>query len=162
MWYPVGIAPRMRLMLTLMSLALLPLSTSLALSTPKGWDVTLCSSSGERRTLHVPDGCSVLSAAEAAGLLPGSDCRRGRCLSCAARVKAGAPFSLRVASDTSLCDEAHAVGIVLLCSAYACGPGLELQLGAEGDVRSFGPSLLSLPFCLRCRYDPLLALLLRW
>ena len=43
-------------------------------------------------TLRVAEGTPVLWAAEAAGLLPGSDCRRGRCLSCAARAhtKSGA------------------------------------------------------------------------
>jgi hypothetical protein len=69
----------------------------------------------------------------------------------------GAPFSLRVASDTALCtrcglnrcvtpaaadaelgadtgEEAHAQGLVLLCSASVVGPGVELQLGCEADA----------------------------
>ena len=59
---------------------------------------------------------------------------RRRCLSCAARVIEGAPFSLRVDGCTALCDEAHAEGLVLLCSAFAVGPGLELELGCEGEA----------------------------
>ena len=35
---------------------------------------------------------------------------------------------------TSLCGEAHDDGVVLLCSAHAVGPGLRLQLGADGDA----------------------------
>jgi len=81
--------------------------------------------------LSVPEHQPLLAAVEAAGLLPGSDCRRGTCLSCSALVEAGAPFSLRVA-DTALCAEAHTRGIVLLCSAYACGEGLVLRLDQDG------------------------------
>ena len=35
---------------------------------------------------------------------------------------------------TTLCDEAHDDQIVLLCSAHAVGPGLQLELGADGDA----------------------------
>ena len=78
---------------------------------------------------------SLVRAVERAGLLPASDCRRGNCLSCAARVLDGAPYSLQMKRDaTSLCGEAHDDGVVLLCSAHAVGPGLRLQLGADGDA----------------------------
>ena len=87
-----------------------------------------------RQTLKVHESQSILSAVERAGLLPTSDCRRGRCLSCAAKIVSGAPYSLRVASDTALCDLAHARGLVLLCSAFATGPGLEIELGAEAEA----------------------------
>ena len=89
---------------------------------------------GQRHALTVNENQSILSAVERAGLLPTSDCRRGRCLSCAARVTAGAPFSLRVAGDTALCDLAHASGLVLLCSAYPTGTGLEIELDAEAEA----------------------------
>ena len=80
-------------------------------------------------------GGNLLRAVERAGLLPASDCRRGNCLSCAARVLDGAPYSLQMKRDaTSLCGEAHDDGVVLLCSAHAVGPGLRLQLGADGDA----------------------------
>lgn len=98
--------------------------------TANAWDVVL-HRDGATSTLTVPEGVAVLSAAEAAGLLPGSDCRRGRCFSCAARVRSGAPFSLSVMPDSALCEEAHLEGVVLLCSAYVCGPGVELELDYE-------------------------------
>lgn len=110
------------------SAVILPSSSSC-----RQWPVTLVRDE-QRHTLHVSENESVLAAAEMAGLLPASDCRRGNCLSCAARVKDGAKFSLAVSSDTALCAEAHCDGIVLLCSAYPRGPGLELELGAEGDA----------------------------
>ena len=113
--------------------ALLPLASGALLMKPKTWDVAL-THRGERHVLQVRESQSVLAAAEEAGLLPGSDCRRGRCLSCAARVRGGPPFSLCVDEDTALCTEAHVDGIVLLCSAFPRGPGVELALGAEGDA----------------------------
>ena len=115
-----------------MLLSLLSLSLP-ACAALRSWPVVL--QSGQRRsTLMVREDQSVLTAAEAAGLLPGSDCRRGKCLSCAARVCSGNAFSLRVSDETALCDEAHADGLVLLCSAYPTGPGLELELDNEGDA----------------------------
>ena len=101
---------------------LLPTAMVLPSSNPsRVWDVTLVSADEQRHTLSVAENQSVLRAAELAGLLPCSDCRRGRCLSCAARVVSGSKFSLAVDSDTALCDEAHVEGIVLLCSAYPRG-----------------------------------------
>ncbi len=97
------------------------------------WDVNVIRGA-ERFVLRVPENEPLLTAVERAGLLPGSDCRRGNCLSCAARVMRGSPFSLRVASDTALCEEAHSQALVLLCSSYATGPGLELRLGCEGEA----------------------------
>lgn len=114
-----------------LALCLLPAARAFALRPPPAWDVVL-HRDGSAQTLRVPEGVAVLHAAEAAGLLPGSDCRRGRCFSCAARVRTGSPWSLRVADDSALCEEAHVAGVVLLCSAYVCGPGLELDLDYEG------------------------------
>ena len=102
------------------ALALASSSAALVPLAPRSWDVTLLRGD-ERHTLRVNEGQSVLKAAEAAGLLPGSDCRRGRCLSCAARVVGGDKLSLAVSSDTALCDEAHVDGIVLMCSAFPRG-----------------------------------------
>ena len=102
----------------------------------RSWSVTL-RRGAETHQLDVRESEPVLVAAEKAGLLPASSCRRGNCLSCAARVIDGAPFSLQVDENTALCEEAHSEGLVLLCSAYACGPGLVLEV-------SDGPSILSL------------------
>ena len=116
-----------------MLLLLFPPCAAAFSATAKAWDVVV-HRAGEKYQLSVPENQPVLAAVEAAGLLPGSECRRGRCLSCAARVTAGEPFSLRVASDTALCEAAHAEDLVLLCSAFVCGPGLELELGLEGEA----------------------------
>ena len=97
------------------------------------WDVTM-RRGDERHTLKVAEDEPLLAAAEKAGLLPSSECRRGNCLSCSARVIDGAPFSLRVEGCTALCEEAHAVGLVLMCSAYVVGPGVELELDYSGDA----------------------------
>jgi len=80
--------------------------------------------------LRVPEGEPILAAAEAAGLLPTSDCRRGNCLSCVATIISGAPFSLRVADSTALCQLAKQAQLVPLCSAFATGPSLELEVPA--------------------------------
>lgn len=112
-------------MLALLLAAAAPLAHALRV-----YDVKL-HRDGAVHTLRVPDNVPVLHAVEAAGLLPGSDCRRGNCLSCAARVRCGNPFSLRVADDSALCEEAHVEGVVLLCSSYVSGPGLELDLDAD-------------------------------
>ena len=99
------------------------------------WAVEVTTPLGDTHTLEVPERHNLLRAVERAGLLPASDCRRGNCLSCAARVLDGAPYSLQMKRDaTSLCGEAHDDGVVLLCSAHAVGPGLRLQLGADGDA----------------------------
>ena len=103
------------------------------------YDVDVRTADGEWHTLRgLDESTSVLAAAEAAGLLPGSDCRRGRCFSCAARVLSGAAFSLRVKDSTALCREAHDSDLVLLCSAYACGPGLALEMDNVCRYPRFG------------------------
>jgi len=70
----------------------------------------------------------VLQAAEAAGLMPTSECRRGNCLSCVATVVSGAPFSLRVSDSTALCQLAKEAQLVPLCSAFVTGPNLSMDL----------------------------------
>ena len=120
--------------LVLALLAAMDAAAAFDVSTPgRAWDVTLLRGSA-RHTLRVSEQEPLLAAVERSGLLPGSDCRRGNCLSCAARIVTGPPFSLRVASDTALCEEAHTLGLVLLCSTYAVGPGIEIKIGCEGEA----------------------------
>ena len=77
------------------------------------WAVEVTTPLGDTHTLEVPERHNLLRAVERAGLLPASDCRRGNCLSCAARVLDGAPYSLQMKRDaTSLCGEAHDDGVV--------------------------------------------------
>ena len=106
------------------------LTLSASASGGRHWDVVLRRGS-ERHVVTVDETTPVLKAVEEAGLLPQSNCRRGNCLACAAQVVAGKPYTLQVSDDTALCSEAHAEGLVLLCSAYASGPGIELELDQE-------------------------------
>jgi len=93
----------------------------------RSWDVKF-RRDGEEHTLRVPEGMPVLQAAEAAGLMPTSECRRGNCLSCVATVVSGAPFSLRVSDSTALCRLAKEAQLVPLCSAFVTGPNLSMDL----------------------------------
>ena len=120
-------------MSSLSALRVNPVTMSSLSNAERSWDVTV-NRDGQRHTLRVSESEPILVAVERAGLLPSSECRRGNCLSCAAQVVSGAPFSLRVEGCTALCDEAHLQGLVLLCSAYAVGPDLEVALGYDGEA----------------------------
>ena len=122
----------------------LPLATA-ALSVgaqPRYWDVKL-RGDGVEHVLRVPEGKPILRAAEQAGLMPTSECRRGNCLSCVAEVLEGAPFSLRVSEHTALCQVAKDANLIPLCSAFATGPGLVLALD-EARRRQSNPRPLHL------------------
>ena len=121
--------------LLFLTLAASVVASACGLSRPaKTWPVVV-HHAGKAHTLQVPEDTTVLAAVEIAGLLPGSECRRGRCLSCAARVVAGEPFSLRVASDTALCEAAHTQGLVLLCSAFPLRVGRGWSSSSASRVR---------------------------
>ena len=143
--------------LTIATLLLSPSALALATTgatSGRRWDVVLRRGS-ERHVVTVDENTPVLAAVEEAGLLPQSNCRRGNCLSCAAQVVAGSPYTLQVGDMTSLCSQAHAQGIVLLCSAFATGPGLELELDQEWralDIQfsgRFAPRNRGVPFPTR-------------
>ena len=53
-----------------------------------------------------------------------------------ATVVSGAPFSLRVSDSTSLCTLAKDAQLVPLCSAFATGPNLALELD-DGPARAW-------------------------
>jgi len=97
------------------------------------WPVTVMVG-GRSHKVAVSENEPVLAAVERAGLLPGCDCRRGSCLSCAARVVAGNPWALQCSSETALCPLGHEQGLVLLCSSFVVGDGLCIELDADGDA----------------------------
>ena len=70
----------------------------------------------------------LLTLAEKAGLRPPSECPRGNCLSCTAKLAPGSSANLHTDDGTFLCEEAVSEGYVLLCSSYPTGPGLVLEL----------------------------------
>jgi ferredoxin len=114
------------LLLLLQNALVAPMSIAAPTGGTRSFDVTF-RRDGEEHTLRVPEGMPILQAAEAAGLMPMSECRRGNCLSCVATVVSGAPFSLRVSDSTALCQLAKAAQLVPLCSAFVTGPNLSID-----------------------------------
>ena len=115
------------LLLLLQSALVAPMSITPLTGRTRSFDVTF-RRDGEEHVLRVPEGMPILQAAEAAGLMPTSECRRGNCLSCVATVVSGAPFSLRVSDSTALCELAKDAQLVPLCSAFVTGPNLSMDL----------------------------------
>ena len=79
--------------MALWSLTILPLAATLTTApASRYWTVSMLRGA-ERHQLRVPENEPLLTAVERAGLLPSSECRRGRCLSCAARASSRAHHS---------------------------------------------------------------------
>ena len=76
----------------------------------------------------------LLTLAEMAGFRAPSECRRGNCLSCAARLLPGSSWNYATDPDTFLCDEAREAGFILTCCTYPVGPGLKLQLEQQSEA----------------------------
>lgn len=76
----------------------------------------------------------LLTIAEMAGFRAPSECRRGNCLSCAARLLPGSSWNYATDPDTFLCDEARDAGFILTCCTYPVGPGLKLQLEQQSEA----------------------------
>mmetsp|Transcript_24439 Transcript_24439/g.55100 ORF Transcript_24439/g.55100 Transcript_24439/m.55100 type:complete len:173 (+) Transcript_24439:223-741(+) len=76
----------------------------------------------------------LLNLFERAGLRPPSECRRGNCLSCTAKLAPGSTNNFATDQDSFLCDEARAAGFVLMCCSYPTGPGLLLELEKSDEV----------------------------
>ena len=129
------------LLLLLQSALVAPMSITPLTGRTRSFDVTF-RRDGEEHVLRVPEGMPILQAAEAAGLMPTSECRRGNCLSCVATVVSGAPFSLRVSDSTALCELAKDAQLVPLCSAFVTGPNLSMDLDD-------GPSKKGIKVCVR-------------
>ncbi|KAL3907854.1 MAG: hypothetical protein SGPRY_010026 [Prymnesium sp.] len=110
----------------------------------RAWEVAIRQGARKVR-VSVAEDKPILSSLEEAGLLPPSNCRRGNCFTCAARVISGNPYTLRVSEQTALCDLAHSEGVVLLCSSHAMGKGIEIELDQEWLAQSIQ---------YRGRFDP--------
>ncbi|CAM9159294.1 unnamed protein product [Sphacelaria rigidula] len=96
------------------------------------WDVEVLLH-GERRVITVQPGDSVLEAAEMSGMNVSYDCRRGNCISCAARVQAGSSENYENRADRRA-DDGAPEGFVLSCSTYPVGPGVKLELSANAEM----------------------------
>ncbi|WP_045117000.1 2Fe-2S iron-sulfur cluster-binding protein [Plesiocystis pacifica] len=79
---------------------------------------------GERHTIAVPEGETILSAALGAGLYVESSCEVGDCGTCKLRRLSGAAEQ---DNDMGLTDEEVEAGYVLCCVGRPQGPGLVLS-----------------------------------
>ena len=86
---------------------------------------------GKQKCIFARENETLLSALERSGLhfQAPHDCRRGNCLTCCGKLLKGTRDSIREDRDTFLSAEAHAEGLMLLCSSFADGPGLCIEVG---------------------------------
>jgi ferredoxin len=132
---------------TVLPLVLCPYSSSSSASsttTPEletAWEVYF-ELGDEVRSVLVGQSETLLQAAERVSLRTPYDCRRGNCVTCAARFTADSSYNLHTAvrhngvedPDTFLCDEAKDQGFFLSCCSYAVGPGLRVKLGQQSEA----------------------------
>eukprot|EP00903_Cladosiphon_okamuranus_P007571 g7345.t1 len=96
------------------------------------WDVEV-DFHGERRVITVQPGDSILEAAEMSGMNLSYECRRGNCISCAAKVQDGSSGHFENKADRGSEDGAPD-GFVLTCSTHPTGPGVKLDLSANAEM----------------------------
>ncbi|CAM9409640.1 unnamed protein product [Discosporangium mesarthrocarpum] len=112
-----------------------PLELEGKLDPSKSWEVEL-ELDGESKTLSVPEGTSVLEAAEKVFDDPPSSCRNGVCTTCAGFIltgKEGEGESFQVAVH-ALGQDQRDQGYTLTCQTYPCGPGLKVRLNQYDTV----------------------------
>lgn len=100
---------------------------------PRWWHVEVSDSYDTPSLYAAASDEPLLLLAERAGLNPPSECLRGNCLSCAARLAPGSSLNFRT-DETFLCNDARARGFLLTCSSYATGPGLKIELDKNHEV----------------------------
>ncbi|CAN0081673.1 unnamed protein product [Ectocarpus sp. 8 AP-2014] len=96
------------------------------------WDVEV-DFHGERRVITVQPGDSILEAAEMSGMNLSYECRRGNCISCAARVQNGSSSHFENLADR-IPEDGAPDGFVLTCSTHPTGPGVKLDLSANAEM----------------------------
>ncbi|CBJ30810.1 ferredoxin [Ectocarpus siliculosus] len=96
------------------------------------WDVEV-DFHGERRVITVQPGDSILEAAEMSGMNLSYECRRGNCISCAARVQNGSSSHFENSADR-IPEDGAPDGFVLTCSTHPTGPGVKLDLSANAEM----------------------------
>ena len=97
-------------------------------------DVTLPGSPPEDGHIFGDPSEPLLTQLESIGLRAPSDCRRGNCLSCAARLLPDSSFNYEEDPATFLCREARDAGYILTCSTRAVGPGLKILLEQQSEA----------------------------
>ncbi|CAM9777150.1 unnamed protein product [Discosporangium mesarthrocarpum] len=107
------------------SIALMSVETS-------SWDVDV-ELHGDHTTLKVYQGDTFLEAAEMAGLTVSYDCRRGNCISCAAKICEDSTSNLvTFAQERSATSDPE--GYILTCCSFPIGPGVKLSLGRNAEM----------------------------
>mmetsp|Transcript_67590 Transcript_67590/g.136120 ORF Transcript_67590/g.136120 Transcript_67590/m.136120 type:complete len:232 (+) Transcript_67590:85-780(+) len=96
-------------------------------NTSPWWHVEVSSEFDSAQSYATSSSESLLNLAEREGFSPPSECRRGNCLSCAARLLPGSSLNFET-DDVFLCNDAKARGYLLTCSSYVTGPGLKIEL----------------------------------
>ncbi len=85
---------------------------------------------GKTDTIQVPEGTTVLQAAEDAGLSLPSSCYAGVCTTCAVKVISG---DIDQSAGAGISPEVQQEGYSLICIAYAKSD-LEIEAGKEDEV----------------------------
>jgi ferredoxin len=101
----------------------------------RGWvSVEVTAPGSEPEVLLADTSEPLLTLAESVGIRAPSECRRGNCLSCAARLAPGSSWNYETAADTFLCAEARDAGFILTCCTRAVGPGLKIELEQQAEA----------------------------
>ncbi|CAM9757992.1 unnamed protein product [Chrysoparadoxa australica] len=109
----------------------IPLELEGQLDSSKKWDVEL-TLDGETKTLSIPEGTSVLEAAEMAFDDPPFSCRNGVCTTCSGKVLAGEE-SIKMAVH-GLGADLRAAGFTLTCQTFPAGEGVKVLLNQYDTV----------------------------
>ncbi|CAM9333581.1 unnamed protein product [Choristocarpus tenellus] len=113
----------------------IPLELEGQLDGTKSWEVEL-EMDGVTKKVTVPEGTSILEAAEMVYDDPPNSCRNGVCTTCAGLIQAGTEgvggdFIIAV---HALGQEQRDEGYTLTCQTYPCGPGLKVLLNQYDTV----------------------------
>ncbi|KAG5189902.1 2Fe-2S ferredoxin-type domain-containing protein [Tribonema minus] len=108
-----------------------PLELEGKLDPSKSWEVELVLD-GETKKVTVPEGTSVLEAAEMVFDDPPFSCRNGVCTTCAGFIEEGRDSHLMAVHG--LGRDILATGFTLTCQTYPTGPGLKVALNKYDEV----------------------------
>mmetsp|Transcript_5482 Transcript_5482/g.8759 ORF Transcript_5482/g.8759 Transcript_5482/m.8759 type:complete len:184 (-) Transcript_5482:9-560(-) len=98
----------------------------------KAHEVSVIGVDGEKKTVQMGDGDTILDSLENANIEAPHSCRTGLCTDCAAFVKAGLN---NIKLDAAVLDPAvSARGFILTCSSSVVGPGVEMELGKHEEM----------------------------
>ncbi|KAG5187177.1 2Fe-2S ferredoxin-type domain-containing protein [Tribonema minus] len=109
----------------------MPQELETELDPARTWEVEL-TLNGETKVVTIPEGTSVLEAAELVFDDPPNSCRNGVCSTCAGHIDGGAN-SVRYAVS-GLGQDLLGEGYALTCQTYPAGPGVKVSLNKMDEV----------------------------